>query len=32
MVSKSGGVSMEFECKFGVTLKECSLRSIISAF
>jgi len=32
MVSESGGVSIEFECKFGVKLKECSLGSIISAF
>jgi len=32
MVSEPGGVSIEFECKFGVKIKECSLGSIISAF
>ncbi len=31
MVSESGGVSIEFECRFGVKIKECSLRSIIPA-
>ena len=32
MVSQSGGVNIEFECRFGVKIKECSLGSIISAF